>query len=698
MQERTWSKVAVSWAISFGMVASAVIADGDTTPDNTATGEDATITHSATPEVAATRRGEPTRRKVGPLVMDGLPELSPHLAEELSPYMAIRSAGFRGWHPSGQGILISTRFGETSQVHWVRDPLGARQQLTFFNEPVGGVAASPSADTNGFLFTKDVGGGESFQVFYYDLAKGTSRLLSDGKARHGGPLWSPDGERFAYFTTRRNGKDWDIITGTPAQGEERTILRGEGAWIPMDFSPRRDRLIVSRLVSANESHPHLLDLETGKTEPFLPRDEKVSFGRLRFSADGSGIYFTSDADSEFQRLRHYDLEGGRETVLSGDLDWDVENFSLSPDGRLLAYVVNADGSSQLHLKALSGAAPKIAELPLGRVNGLSFSADGRHLGFQLNSPRSPGDVFSLDLESGEMTRWTHSEIGGLDQESFVLPKLVRYPTFDEVDGAPRQIPAFYYRPRGDGPFPVVVRIHGGPEGQSRPTFDALMQYWINELGIAVLVPNVRGSSGYGKSYLQLDNGKLREDSVADIGSLLDWIATRPELDAERVAVAGGSYGGYMVLASLVHYSERLRAAIDVVGISNFVTFLENTKDYRRDLRRVEYGDERVPDMRAFLEKISPANHADRMNSPLFIVQGLNDPRVPVTESEQMLAELRRQDKEVWYLMAEDEGHGFRKQGNRAVYNQAVVLFLQRYLLSNSVAEKPVAGAATATAP
>lgn len=689
MRHRTLVTVAVSWMMSFGLVAGSMAADGTSEDEDTAVNA---VVETVSP---ASRQATPTRRKVGPLVMDGMPELPTRLADELSPYMSIRSAAFRGWHPSGKGILISTRFGETSQVHWVQNPMGMRRQLTFYDEPVGTVAPSPKSNTEGFLFTKDVGGGEFFQVFYYDLATGRAELLSDGKARHGAPLWSHDGERFAYFTTRRNGRDWDIIAGSPTNGEEETLWSADGAWLPVDFSPNGEQLMVTRLVSANENYPHLLDLKSGKVRPFSPRDDKVSFGKIRFSVDGHSIFFTSDADSEFKRLRRYDVESGQETVLSGTVDWDVEDFALSPDGRLLAYSVNVDGSSQLKLIALSGQASLSGELPMGRAAGLAFSADSRQLAFQLNSPRTPGDIFSYDLTSGELVRWTQSEIGGLDEESFVLPELVHYPTFDNVDGEPRQIPAFYYRPEGEGPFSTVVRIHGGPEGQSRPTFDSLMQYWVNEMGIAVLVPNVRGSSGYGKSYLKLDNGMLREDSVADIGALLDWIDSRPELDEDRVAVMGGSYGGYMVLASLVHYSERLRAAVDVVGISNFVTFLENTKDYRRDLRRVEYGDEREPEMRKFLQTISPANHADRMRSPLFIVQGLNDPRVPVTESEQMLAELRRQGKDVWYLMAEDEGHGFRKHGNREVYNQSVVLFLQRYLLSSALSEAPGGTAAGA---
>jgi dipeptidyl aminopeptidase/acylaminoacyl peptidase len=299
----------------------------------------------------------------------------------------------------------------------------------------------------------------------------------------------------------------------------------------------------------------------------------------------------------------------------------------------------------------------------------------------INSPRSPGDVYSIDLgRRPALTRWTHSEAGGLDTSRFADADLIRYPTFDEVEGARRTIPAFVYRPQGEGPFPVVVQIHGGPEAQALPTFSAIRQFWIDELGVAVIAPNVRGSAGYGRTFLDLDNGMLREDSVKDIGALLDWIATQPDLDATRVAVYGGSYGGYMVLASMIHFAERLRAGVDVVGISNFVTFLENTQDYRRDARRVEYGDERDPEMRAFLERISPTARAAEIRAPLLIAQGQNDPRVPASESEQMVATIREHGGTVWYFLALDEGHGFARKRNRDQFEAATALFLEKHLL------------------
>lgn len=637
---------------------------------------------AAPPAAAAPAAAEVERVERGNLVIEGIPEIPDRVAERIQQYENTRSAFLAGWHPGGRGVLISTRFGETSQVHWVREPGGARRQLTFFDEPIGQAEPSPSAEVGGFVFSKDVGGSENFQLYYFDLASGRYRLLTDGASRNGGAEWSNGGRRYAYYTTRRNGRDWDLYVGDVTRpGSERAVLEPEGSWGVADWSPDDSKLLVARFVSANETYPHVLDLATGELTELNPSDEKIAYGDAKFARDGKGVYYASDEGSEFQHLRYLDLASGESRLLTGDIPWDVESLALSPDGKRLAFTVNEDGIARLHLRdAATMAELPLPELPAGQVFALEFSPDGTQLGMTLVSSQSPGDVYSIDLAARTLTQWTFSEAGGLDTTKFTTPELVHFPTFDQVGGKPRQIPAFYYRPPGAGPFPVVINIHGGPEGQARPFFNPITEYYVAELGAAVLFPNVRGSSGYGKSYLLLDNGEKREDSVRDIGALLDWIATRPELDGERVAVVGGSYGGYMVLASMVHYDARLRAGVDIVGISNFVTFLENTSDYRRDLRRVEYGDERDPEMRAVLERISPNNHAAKISKPLFVVQGLNDPRVPASESEQMVEVIREHGGTVWYLLAKDEGHGFNKKGNRDYFTHASVLFLERFLL------------------
>jgi len=620
----------------------------------------------------------------GNVVLEGIPEIPAEIGEQLRRYQNVRSAGLLDWSADGESIFIATRFAEVSQIHRVDAPGGSRQQLTWFDEPVGGAARRPGGDTMAFLM--DSGGNEFSQIFLFEPSDGSYRMISDGESRNGGLEWSPDGRYLAFQSTRRNGASNDIwIMDIEAGSEARLILESpDGSWWgPAEFSPEGERLLVQQYISVNESRIHLLDLETGELTRIAGSEAEPSRNLAGgFSADGEGIYLLTDRDSEFARLAYLSLADGAEPkILSSDIDWSVSGFELAPDGRSAAVVTNEGGLSRIYrLDIASGELSAIENVPVGLIGGLRFSPDGDQLGLVLNNPRSPSDVHAMDWDSGELTRWTYSEVGGLDTERFVLPELIQYPSFDEVDGTPREIPAFVYRPEGDGPHPVVIQIHGGPESQSRPGFSSTYPMWMDRLGVAVIRPNVRGSSGYGKSFLRLDNGVLREDSVRDIGALLDWIETQPDLDSERVAVFGGSYGGYMVLASAVHYSDRLKAAVNVVGISNFVTFLENTQDYRRDLRRVEYGDERDPEMRAHLQAISPLNNVEKIKVPMFVIQGQNDPRVPVTEAEQIVAALRDQGSPVWYMNALNEGHGFRRKENRDLYSEAVVLFFENHLL------------------
>ncbi len=627
--------------------------------------------------------GAPPEGRVerGALVMEGIPALPQALLDRVQPYLNTRTATLYDWDAGG-GLLIGTRFGDTTQVHLVASPGGDRRQVTFFSEPVSGARACPDPKAHGFLFVKDVGGGENFQIYYQDLDRGGFRMLTDGTSRNLGPRWSNGGDRIAFASVRPDGRDqqvWVEPLADPAAA--RLVLKQEGTWSALDWAPDDRRILVEREVSVNESYLHLLDPATGALEAVNPKDEKIGYGTARFARDGRGLWLTSDEGSEFLRLRYWDLERRTMTVLTAGIPWDVEMFDVSRRGDRVAFTANEGGRSRLYLLATKDRTWKpVAGVPDGVISSLVFDRDGRRLGFTLESATRPDNAYVLDLESGAVTRWTDSETGGLPPDRFVAPTLVDYPTFDQVDGRARRIPAYYFRPAGRGPFPVIISIHGGPEGQYRPNFSATLQYFATELGAAVLAPNVRGSSGYGKTWLTLDNGMKREDSVSDIGALLDWIATRPELDAHRVAVYGGSYGGFMVLSCLTHFPDRLSAAIDLVGISNFVSFLKNTSGYRQDLRRVEYGDERDPEMRAFLERISPLTNVGRIRTPLFIVQGLNDPRVPYTESEQMLQAVKKSGVPVWYLMAKDEGHGFRKKANTDFLTGAAALFLKTYLV------------------
>jgi dipeptidyl aminopeptidase/acylaminoacyl peptidase len=611
-------------------------------------------------------------------VQRGTPPIPAALRARLGSYLDTRSAGLSWLSDDGRTALVTTRFGETSQVHLVRAPLGARTQVTFRPEPTSSASFVPGK-TDAILFRGDVGGNEQYQIYRADLTTGQVARLTDGKSRHGDYVWSRDGRRIAYTSNARNGKDMDLYLGDGQSAQaEKLLLEREGHWYPIEFSPAGDRLLVGQYISINESHLYVVDVATAAVRGITPPTPKASYRDAAFGGRGDRIYATTDREGEFVELYEVELDDSAWRPLTRHLRWNVEEIAVSADGRHLAFVVNEDGYGVLRLLDTAARRERPAPpMPKGLVRDLHFARRAPVLGFTLMSPTQTGDAYTLDVRRGRLERWTESEMGGLDASRFVEPSLIRYPTFDG-----RQIPAFYFAPPGAGPHPVLVFIHGGPEAQARPYFSALVQYLAGERGIAVLVPNVRGSDGYGKSYLLLDNGYRREDSVRDIGALLDWIGKRKELDPQRVGVFGGSYGGYMVLASLVHYGDRIAAGVDYVGVSNFVTFLTNTKSYRRDLRRAEYGDERIGEMNRFLQKISPSNHADKIRSALFVAHGANDPRVPLSETDQLVAAVEKQGKDVWYLVANNEGHGFRKKQNRDLFYQLTVLFFDKHLRPN----------------
>ncbi|MCX7552366.1 alpha/beta fold hydrolase [Marinicella sp. S1101] len=626
----------------------------------------------------------------GNLVMQNMPAIPQQIKAELNRYQNIRSASFVEWAEDDESLYISTRFGDVSQLHRVSQAGGTRYQMTFFDEPIGAVSKQPGGAE--LSFTMDAGGSEFAQIFVLDPSTGESRMISDGESRNGQVVWNNAGTAMAFQSTRRNGAANDLWIIEPDNPETADMIlpSPDGSWWGVtDFSADDSQVLVANYISANQSGVYLLNLANKKLTPLVKTDDSKSTNLpIAFDDLNNGFFYITDQYSEFSQLAWQSLDkpSAKPTIITADISWDIDNMVLSNDGRRAAFSSNENGRSELYLMDVKKQTyTKITGMPLGVFGGYDFNQSGDKLAITINTAQTPSDVYVIELEkdllkSSALTRWTYSEVGGLNTNQFVVPEVISYPTFDQVDGKARQIPAFVYRPKTAGPHPVVISIHGGPEGQARPWFSSTYQMWVDELGVAVVVPNVRGSDGYGKSYLQMDNGFKREDSVKDIGALLDWVAQQNDLDQDRVAVYGGSYGGYMVLASSVHYSDRLKAAVNIVGISNFVTFLENTQDYRRDLRRVEYGDERIPEMREFLNNISPLNNVDKINVPMFVVQGQNDPRVPVTEADQIVAALEEKQQIVWYMNALNEGHGYRKKENRDVYQQAVILFLQKYLI------------------
>ncbi len=628
-------------------------------------------------------KAQPSLTLPGNLKAEGIPPIPVSLVETLNRYNESRAAVLLDWHPTRREMLISTRFGDVPQVHRVAMPGGARTQLTFFPDRILGALFRPSAEGESFVFSKDVGGGEFYQIYSYELETGESKLITDGKSRNTGPLWSNDGHSLVYSSTRRNGKDTDLYVVDPSDPKStRLLLQVEGGgWLPLDWSPDDKTLVVEERRSIADSSLYLVNVSTGSRELLTPKGEKVSYSNAQFTRDGNGLYMTTDRDSEFSRLAFMDLASRRLNYLRPEPKWDIVTLDLSKDGRRLAYLVDEEGVQTVHVRETQTREEMtLPKLPAGNVLKIRWHDNGRDLGVVLSSAQSPGDVYSIDCDKGTLERWTTSETGNVNSKNFAEPELIRWKSFDG-----RMISGFLYRPpqKFSGHRPVIINIHGGPESQFQPTYLGRSNYYLNELGVVMIYPNVRGSMGFGKTFLTLDNGVKREDSVKDIGALLDWISTQSDLDSARVMVTGASYGGYMTLATMVNYNDRVRCAVDVVGVSNFATLLEHTAAYRRDLRRVEYGDERDPEMRAFLLKISPSKNARQITKPIFIVAGKNDPRVPVTESEQMVAAIRKNQGIVWFLMAQDEGHGFAKKQNQDVQFAATALFVKQFLLGGS---------------
>jgi dipeptidyl aminopeptidase/acylaminoacyl peptidase len=618
------------------------------------------------------------------LIVDGVPKIPSSLAETAGRYGWYRGASLADWHPIRREMLIATRFAETPQLHLVKTPGGARQQLTFFADSVGGGRFHPNGGDY-IVFAKDIGGGEWFQLYRYDVATGDVTLLTDGKSRNLAGPWSSSGDQIAYMSTRRTGKDTDLWVMNPSDPKSDHLLTklDGGGWGPEDWSPDDTKILLKEEISINEAYLWLVDTKIGDKSRLQPGGmsggEKVGIGAARFARDGKGIYLAEDGGSEYLNLAYLSLSGNEvKYLLSGpDSRWDVEQFDLSHDGQLIAYVKDEDGLSVVHVRRTKdNAETPLPKLPVGVIGAIRWHQNGHELGFSLNNARGPGDVYSLDVATAKVERWTTSETA-FKTEAFPQAELVRWKSFDG-----KMISGFLYKPPAQfsGKRPVLVVIHGGPEGQSQPTFLGRSNYLLNELGIALIYPNVRGSTGYGKTFSLLDNGFKREDTYKDINALFDWIAVQPGLDSDRIAVTGGSYGGHMTLAVSTFYSDRIRCSVDIVGMSNLVTFLEHTEAYRRDLRRVEYGDERDAKMREFLEKIAPMNNIEKIKKPMFVIAGKNDPRVPVSESQQIADALKKQGTPVWLLIAKDEGHGYRKKPNQDFQFYATVEFLQEYLL------------------
>ena len=629
------------------------------------------------------------------LVLENIPPIPMQIVEETARYGESRPSTLFAWHPARREILIGTRFGDTAQVHAVVMPGGARRQLTFFKDRV--LRAQYLPDGKAFLFQKDTGGGEWYQIYRYDLATGAITLLTDGHSRNDGFLLAHHDTKLVFASTRRNNKDADLwmvdaVDSKSGLPSEHMLMQVDGAWFPVAWSPDNRQLLVRQDISANESYLWLVDASTGDKKPVAPQSrtampgETVAYSDTAFSTDGKSIYVLTDLGHEFQGLARIDLETMQPKYLTTTIHWDLDQMTASEDGNSIAFVANENGYSKLYiLDTASDSFRALPNIPAGVVGDLHFRPGSHDLGFALASAGSPADVYSVDIETAKLDRWTEGETGGLDPANFVAPQLIKWKSFDGLE-----LSGFLYQPdavKFPGKRPVFVEIHGGPEAQYRPNYRGQENYLINELGLAIVAPNVRGSAGYGKTFLKLDNGFHRDATYKDINALLNWIGKQPELDTSRIMIYGGSYGGHMTWAVSAFYNDRIRCAMPIVGMSNLVTFLEHTEAYRQDLRRVEYGDERNPAMRTYLEKIAPMNHLDAMHKPVFAVVGKNDPRVPWTESRQIIDRLKAQGTPTWFLVANDEGHGYAKKKNRDFLFDAEVLFIDQCLINDMPTER-----------
>jgi len=611
---------------------------------------------------------------------DALPKVPASLAREVGPYTRMSAYGLAGWHPSKRELWAKAITPSSAAISGVAEAGNSPQPHTLIPSNVYDVYYSPQETS--LVYVKDTDGNEVFQLYSFDPSRNRSTLISDGKSRNTEPVWSNKGDRVIYSSNRRNRTDIDLYVVSPSDPTTTRLLAeadGGGYLKVFDWSPDDRQAVFYNWLSTNESYLYAVDVASGKKTLLTPKDgtEKVSYDFAQFSGDGKGIYLTTDRDSEFLRLAYMDLATRKVTYLSDNIKWNIELFSISPDRKTLVFASNEDGVSRLHFLDTSTNKSRDLSWPaMGVISNLRWHNNSTDLAFVFSSARSVWDIYSVDARTNKVTRWLRGSSNGIDVDKFAEPELIHWKSFDN-----REISGLLYRPpaKFTGKRPVIIDIHGGPDNQARPDFNGPDNFFVTELGIAKIYPNVRGSTGYGKSFLRLDDGYKREDAVRDIGALLDWIKAQPNLDADRVMITGGSYGGYVALSVAANYSDRIRAAQSLSGPSNIATFLEHTEDWLRDRWREEYGDERDPKMRAYQDRIAPLTNAQNIKKPLMIVQGENDARVRTSEANQIVSAVKKTGTPVWYLLAKNEGHDFT-QSTLDLQLYETVMFVNQFLL------------------
>jgi dipeptidyl aminopeptidase/acylaminoacyl peptidase len=622
--------------------------------------------------------------------IEGMPPMPQAILDGVARYGQYRSARMVAWNPAKRQMLVSTSFASNPlipQIHLVDGPGRDRRQLTWYPAPGLPTSINVSfdpADGNTFMFLYDPGGTENRSIYRYDLASGDTSLVAEARIRYI-PGWARQGKWLAYDSSERNGKDRDIYVIQPADpATKRRLGEFTGSWSAQDWSPDGSTLLVNEVIGNNETYLWRLDVKTGEKKPLTPREgDKGPWYNARFSNDGRRVYSVSNRLGDDYRVWRCDVANCVWTAVTpeGTAVSDPNGgggFEVSPDGTLIAVTVDRGVHNDLQVLDLTTLKPRaLPAMPVGRVSEVRWRPGSRELGFTLASIKSPGDAYSIDTSLGTLTRWTFSE-ATFNPDILPAPEQVQWKSFDGVT-----ITGFLYKPapKFTGPRPVVISIHGGPEISDGPRWQGRSNYLLNELGVAILFPNVRGSSGYGRKFAALDDGRLRGDAVKDIGALLDWIPSRPDLDKSRVAVIGVSYGGWLALAAAAEYNDRIRGVIEGAGMTNIVTFLEQTNPARQDNRRQEYGDERDPEMRQFLESLSPVNHAAALRKPTFIIHPGKDARVPVSQAQDLLKALRANNPNVWYLEFTEANHDNMGGIAQDYVLASWVLFLKAFVLN-----------------
>jgi len=609
----------------------------------------------------------------------GVPPIAGSLAREVDPYRGAYGLLLAGWNPVKREIWLKG----LSSVTWisrVRNPGATPETSSIYIESTGVYDIYLQPQNRYLAYTRDVDGNEQFQLYLYEIPGGRSTLLSDGKTRSTEPVWSNRGDKIVYSSapSEQVGVNLRLVNPHDPKSDHLFVQSSRGYLKAFDWSPD-DKQVVYCDFSANiASTLWLIDVASGNKVLLSPKGSiEDLYDSPQFSKDGKGIYVITDHDSDMRRLAYIDLDSHQFTYVPSEARWDVEEFQLSPNGKLLAFLTNEDGISRLHVFDIEVRKEiAVPQTKPGVLSDLKWNSSSTEIAFNFKSSQTPNDVYSISIETGKREVWARSVTNGGETEKFAMPELIHWPSFDK-----RTVSGFLYRPpsKFTGKRPVIIDIHGGPEEQFRPTFKYEQNYYLNELGVVKIYPNVRGSSGYGKTFMALDNGLRREDAVRDIGALLAWIKTQPDLDAERVLVEGASYGGYLALSTAVNYPDRIKAAISDSGMVNLGGFVTSAKDWRVELQRSEFGDERQPKIRRFMEATAPLNNAKKIKKPLLIVQGQNDPRVPAAEAAKLVAATKDRIP-VWYILAKDEGHGFTQQANRDFQLYATITFVKEFLL------------------